>query len=71
MRLQRFGDALPDKAGDGERRLFSGTTADLAGDIRALEAHGVGAIDMNFAGNTIPEILAEMKRFKTEVMARV
>ena len=71
MRLQRFGDKLPDKAGDGERRLFSGTPADLAADIKALAAHGVGAIDMNFAGSTIPEILAEMKRFKTEVMARL
>jgi len=71
MRFQRFGDSVPDKAGDGERRLFSGTTADLAGDIKALEAHGVDAIDMSFAGSTIPEILAEMKRFKTEVMARL
>lgn len=71
MRFQRFGDSVPDKAGDGERRLFSGTTTDLAGDIKALAAHGVGAIDMSFAGSTVPEILAEMKRFKTEVMARV
>ena len=62
MRFQRFGDTLPDKAGDGERRLFSGTPADIAGDIKALEAHGVGAIDMSFAGSTVPEILAEMKR---------
>ncbi len=71
MRFQRFGDSVPDKAGDGERRLFSGTPADLAKDIKALEAAGVGAIDMSFAGNTIPEILAEMKRFKAEVMARL
>jgi probable F420-dependent oxidoreductase len=71
MRFQRFGDSVPDKAGDGERRLFSGTTADLASDIKALAAHGVGAIDMSFAGSTVPEILAEMKRFKSEVMARL
>ena len=71
MRFQRFGDSVPDKAGDGERRLFSGTPADLAKDIKALEAKGVGAIDMSFAGSTIPEILAEMKRFKAEVMARL
>lgn len=71
MRFQRFGDTVPDRAGDGERRLFSGTTADLAKDIKAMEALGVGAIDMSFAGGTIPEILAEMKRFKSEVMARV
>ena len=71
MRFQRFGDSVPDKAGDGERRLFSGTPADLAKDIKALEAKGVGAIDMSFAGSTIPELLAEMKRFKAEVMARL
>jgi probable F420-dependent oxidoreductase len=71
MRFQRFGDSVPDKAGDGERRLFSGTTADLASDIKALAAHGVGAIDMSFAGTTVPEILAEMKRFKSEVMAQL
>jgi probable F420-dependent oxidoreductase len=71
MRFQRFGDALPDKAGDGERRLFAGTPADLANDIKALEAEGVGAIDMSFAGDDVPAILAEMKRFKAEVMARL
>jgi hypothetical protein len=36
-----------------------------------MEALGVGAVDMSFAGNTIPEILAEMKRFKSEVMSRL
>jgi len=71
MRFQRFGDTVPAKAGDGERRLFSGTTADLAADIKALGAQGVGAIDMSFAGTTVPEILAEMKRFKSEVMAKL
>ena len=56
MRFQRFGDTVADMAGDGERRLFSGTTADLAGDIKALAAQGVGAIDMSFGGTTVPEI---------------
>ena len=71
MRFQRFGDTVPAKAGDGERRLFSGTTPDLAGDIKALAAQGVGAIDMSFGGTTVPEILAEMKRFKSQVMAKL
>ena len=71
LRVTQFGENAPAKAGDGERRLFSGTPADLAKDIKALEAEGVGAIDMSFAGSTIPEILAEMKRFKAEVMARL
>jgi len=36
-----------------------------------MEALGVGAIDMGFAGSSVPEILAEMKKFKAEVMARL
>ena len=70
MRFPRHGgDAA--KAGDGERRLLSGSTADIVSDIKALSAVGVGSIDLGFAGTTVPEILAEMKRFKSEVMARV
>ena len=71
IRFPRYGTGLAEKAGDGERRLFSGSNADIAGDIKSLAALGVGAIDMGFGGTTVPEILAEMKRFKSEVMARV
>jgi alkanesulfonate monooxygenase SsuD/methylene tetrahydromethanopterin reductase-like flavin-dependent oxidoreductase (luciferase family) len=71
MRFPRFGEDLPAKAGDGERRLFSGKPDAVAGDIKALGALGVDAIDMSFGGATVPEILAEMKRFKSEVMAKV
>ena len=31
----------------------------------------LGAVDTGFSGSTIPEILAEMKRFKAEVIARL
>jgi probable F420-dependent oxidoreductase len=71
IRFPRYGAGVDEKAGDGERRLFSGGDAAIAGDIKALAALGVGAIDMGFGGTTVPEILAEMKRFKSEVMARV
>ncbi len=71
VRFPRYGEKLPDKAGDGERRLFSGKPDAVAGDLKALAALGVGAIDTGFNGATVPEILAEMKRFKSEVMARV
>ena len=71
IRFPRYGADLPEKAGDGERRLFSGSDAAIAGDIKALAALGVGWIDTGFGGATVPEILAEMKRFKSEVMARV
>ena len=70
MRFPAWGDKLSPKAGDGERRLFSGTSQDIAGDIKALAALGVGAIDTGFAGATAAEILADMKRFAAEVMGR-
>ena len=71
MRLQRFGDTLPDKAGDGERRLFSGTPADLAADIKALAALGVDHLDFGFPGTTVDATLAEMQKFKKDVLALV
>jgi alkanesulfonate monooxygenase SsuD/methylene tetrahydromethanopterin reductase-like flavin-dependent oxidoreductase (luciferase family) len=71
VRFPRWGDGLPAKADDGERKLFSGTAADIAADIKALEKLGVGAIDTGFSGSAVPEILADMKKFKTEVLARL
>jgi len=71
VRFPRWGDGVPAKADDGERKLFSGTPADIAGDIKAIEALGVSAIDTGFSGQAVPEILADMKKFKTEVLARL
>jgi probable F420-dependent oxidoreductase len=71
FRFPKYGTNLPDKAGDGERRLFSGSAAAIAGDIKALARIGVTAIDLSFGGATAAEMLAEMKRFKSEVMAKV
>jgi probable F420-dependent oxidoreductase len=71
FRFPRYGTGLAAKAGDGERRLFSGTPADIAGDIKALGNLGVGAIDTGFDGAAVPEIVANMKRFKDEVWARI
>lgn len=71
IRFPRYGTGLPDKAGDGERKLFSGSAADIAGDIKALEKIGVGSIDTGFEGATVPEILTNMKRFKDDVLARI
>jgi probable F420-dependent oxidoreductase len=71
FRFPRYGTSLPDKAGDGERRLFSGSAAAIADDIKALAGIGVGAVDLGFGGATAAEMLAEMKRFKAEVMARL
>ena len=70
-RVKRYGEAVPDKASDGERRLFSGSTVDIVGDFRALRDLGVSAVDIDFERPDPDASLAEMRRFKETVLARV
>jgi probable F420-dependent oxidoreductase len=69
LRVTGYGDGIPDKAGDGERRLFSGKPADMAADIRALRDMGVGCLDFGFAGNTVDAMLGEMQKFRKDVLS--
>jgi probable F420-dependent oxidoreductase len=71
FRVKRYGSAVPPKATDGERRLFSGSEADLIADFRALKKLGVGAIDIDFGRPTADAVLAEMKRFRTAVIEKI
>ena len=71
FRVKRYGTAVPAKASDGERRLFSGNEADLIADFRALKQMGVGAIDIDFGRPGADAVLAEMKRFRTAVIDRI
>ncbi|WP_395710754.1 TIGR03619 family F420-dependent LLM class oxidoreductase [Reyranella sp.] len=71
LRCTAYGESIPATAGDGERRLFSGKNADIAADIRALEEMGVSHLDVGFAGSTVDAMLAEMQRFKKDVLALV
>ena len=70
-RVQMYGTGIPDKGGDGERRLFSGNAADMVGDIRALRDLGVGWLDFGYPGTTADEVLASMKGFHADVIAKV
>ena len=70
-RCQRHGVEVPARAGDGERRLFSGGPAEIAGDLRDLRALGVGSMDFSFGGDTVDAVLTSMKWFRDEVLARV
>ncbi|HLJ22147.1 MAG TPA: TIGR03619 family F420-dependent LLM class oxidoreductase [Stellaceae bacterium] len=70
-RVARHGADLPAKAADGERRLFSGSPAEIAGDLRDLGSLGVGHIDFSFAGATADDMLEAMKRFRDDVVSRV
>ncbi len=69
-RVSRFGSELPAKANDGERRLFSGTDAEMAADLRDCRALGVRGIDFGFTGANPTEMLSTMQRFRDNVLAK-
>ena len=71
LRVTAFGEKVPPKAGDGERRLFSGKPAEVAADMRALREMGVGSLDFGFGGATVDAMLKEMEQFRKEVLALV
>ena len=70
-RVKRYGEAVPDRASDGERRLFSGSTADIIDDFKALGALGVSAIDIDFERSAAKASLVEMRRFQEQVISRL
>ena len=70
-RVTAWGKSLPARADDGERRLFSGEMADVIADLRAFRDFGVGYLDFNFAGGTADAMIAEMRRFREDVLAKV
>ncbi len=71
FRVKRYGAAVPAKASDGERRLFSGSEAELIADLRALRDRGVAAIDIDFGRPTADAAIAEMKRFRAAVIDKI
>jgi probable F420-dependent oxidoreductase len=70
-RVTRHGSAAEPRNEQGERRLFSGTSADIVADLRTFRELGVAAIDFAFGGPTIDVTIANMKRFRDEVVALI
>ena len=70
-RVKRYGDVVPPVGSDGERRLFSGSDADIVGDLRALRELGVAAIDVEVEGHDEAATIATMRRFKETIFSRV
>jgi len=70
-RLSQFGASIPERADDGERRLGSGDNAAIAADLRSLRDLGVAAVDFGFTGDTADAVIAEMRRVKEDVLAKV
>ena len=71
FRVKRYGAAVPAKASDGERRLFSGSEAEIIEDFRALRRLGVSDIDIDFGRPTADAVLAEMARFRKSVIEKI
>jgi probable F420-dependent oxidoreductase len=70
-RITQLGKDIPDKADNGDRRLFSGETAQIVEDLRGFRDLGVGHIDFNFSGASADAVVAGMKRFRGDVLAKV
>jgi probable F420-dependent oxidoreductase len=70
-RVKRYGDVVPPIASDGERRLFSGSVADIVSDLRALRDLGVAAIDVEVEGGDADATIANMRLFREAIFARV
>jgi len=64
-------EAQPKGTVDGERKLFTGSAADFAGDIRALSDAGVTSFDFGMFGPTLAATIDNMRRFKDDVVAKV
>ena len=60
---------IPDR--DGNRRSFSGSREDIAGDIRSFAAIGVHELILHFRGKSIAQSIARLQRFAAEVMPLV
>ena len=70
-RFSQMGRDIPERADNGERRLGSGDNAAIAADLRALRDFGVIAVDFSFGGSTAEEVIANMRRFREDVLAKV
>ena len=70
-RVKRYGDAVPPVASDGERRLFSGSVADIVSDLRGLRDLGVTAIDVEVEGLDADATIANMRSFKEAIFERM
>jgi probable F420-dependent oxidoreductase len=71
FRVKRYGAAVPPVASDGERRLFSGSEAELIDDLRALRDMGISAIDIDFGRPTTQAVIDEMRRFRKAVIEKI
>ncbi|HSU06251.1 MAG TPA: LLM class F420-dependent oxidoreductase [Acetobacteraceae bacterium] len=66
-RVKRVGAALPARASDGARRLFSGDDADIVSDLRAMQNIGVSGVDFDIERPEAAGAIDEMRRLKGRI----
>lgn len=59
-----------EKDAEGRRRIFTGSSADLAADVAAFAKLGVRHLSLTFQSATLAETLERMQRFAEEVMGK-
>ena len=64
-------EAQPKGTVDGERKLFTGSADDFAGDIKALRDVGVTSFDFGLFGPSLDATVGNMRDFRDGVMAKV
>jgi probable F420-dependent oxidoreductase len=69
-RVKRHAVPMP-QATDGNRRLFSGSVAEVVEDIRALKDLGVTGLDFDFEQDNAEGVITGMRGFCDQVAARV
>jgi alkanesulfonate monooxygenase SsuD/methylene tetrahydromethanopterin reductase-like flavin-dependent oxidoreductase (luciferase family) len=69
LRVTVFSETAPAQASDDEHRLFAGSPALMAADIRALRDMGVDSFDFGFGGSIADEVLSGMQKFRAEVLS--
>ncbi len=70
-RVKRIGTAVPAKASDGERRLFSGSDAEIVADVRAMREIGVSGVDFDIDRPEAEGAVGELRRLKEVVIERL
>ena len=63
-RVKRIGTVVPAKASDGERRLFSGSDAEIVADVRAMREIGVSGLDFDIDRPDAEAAIGELRRLK-------
>jgi probable F420-dependent oxidoreductase len=64
-------EAQPKGTVDGQRKLFTGSAADFAGDIKALQDVGVTSFDFGLFGPSLDATINNMRKFRDDVVAKV